>query len=201
MVLLIDNYDSFTYNLFQYLREAGDEVLVVTNDMITLQDIVACKPSGIIISPGPGRPENTFVSKQVVENLYEQFPILGVCLGHQVIGLVNGCEITGAPNIMHGRVSKIFHNGTGVFKSLPAAFIAARYHSLIINSEKFPARTLEITAATEDGIIMGIRHRKYSHIEGIQFHPESIMTEYGFEIIKNFSRQCKHFKIQNNYCK
>ena len=185
MILIVDNYDSFTYNLYQYVGQFVGEVKVVRNDELSAQQIAGLQPAGIIISPGPGRPEDSRVSLDVIRTLGPKIPLLGVCLGHQAIGQVHGGIITGAGVIMHGKVSSISHDGKGVFTGLPQPFLATRYHSLVISPEQFPA-DLEITARTDDGTIMGVRHRRYPTMEGVQFHPESILTENGIKIIENF---------------
>lgn len=191
MILVIDNYDSFTYNLVQYLGELGMElpvaadVRVYRNDQITLDQIQQMQPDAIVISPGPGRPEDAGISPQVIRELGTTLPILGVCLGHQGIGLVFGGIITGAPELMHGKTSPIQHTGMGVFAGLPTPMTATRYHSLVIDRETCP-EVLEITAWVEDGTIMGVRHRDYPHIQGVQFHPESILTGEGKQLLRNF---------------
>ncbi|MGK7907840.1 MAG: aminodeoxychorismate/anthranilate synthase component II [Synechococcus sp.] len=187
MLLVIDNYDSFTYNLVQYLGELGAEVKVFRNDRITLEEIRQLEPDGIVISPGPGRPEDSGVSLQVIRELAAEIPILGVCLGHQSIGQVFGGDVIGAPELMHGKTSPIHHSNSGVFEGLPNPFDATRYHSLIVDRATCPD-DLEITAWTEDGIIMGLRHRKYPHLQGVQFHPESILTGSGKALLRNFVR-------------
>ncbi len=191
MILVIDNYDSFTYNLVQYLGELGinlpvaADIQVYRNDQITLDQIRALDPDGIVISPGPGRPEDAGISLDLIRELGPQYPILGVCLGHQSIGQVFGGTITSAPELMHGKTSLVHHTNTGVFAGLDNPFIATRYHSLVIERDSCPAE-LEITAWVEDGTIMGVRHRTYTHIEGVQFHPESILTTSGKQILTNF---------------
>jgi len=189
MVLLIDNYDSFTFNLAQYLGELGAEVSVRRNDQITLDEIAALKPSRIVISPGPGRPEDAGVSIPVIQRFGPTVPILGVCLGHQAIGAVFGGRVIRARQVMHGKISQIFHNNTSVFRGLPSPFNATRYHSLVIERDTLPD-CLEMTAWTqlEDGSvdeIMGVRHKTLA-VEGVQFHPESILTEHGHAMLKNF---------------
>ncbi|OQX87477.1 MAG: aminodeoxychorismate/anthranilate synthase component II [Candidatus Omnitrophica bacterium 4484_70.2] len=184
MILLIDNYDSFTYNLYQYLRELEEKVVVYRNDKIDIEKIRRLKPSKIVISPGPGRPELAGISCQVIENFYEKIPILGVCLGHQCIGYVFGAKIIKAPKIMHGKTSFIYHDGKYIFKKIKNPFLATRYHSLIIARESLPSNLI-VSASTEDGIIMGVRG-KNSMLFGVQFHPESILTEEGKKILKNF---------------
>ena len=186
---MIDNYDSFTYNLVQYLGELGADVLVHRNDKISLEEIEKLKPQRIMISPGPCTPNEAGVSMQVIEKFAGKLPILGVCLGHQSIGQVFGGKIIHAKQIMHGKTSMIHHNNTGVFSGLSNPYVATRYHSLVIEKESLPD-SLEITAWTEneDGSmdeIMGVRHKEYA-IEGVQFHPESILTEHGHDLLRNF---------------
>ncbi|TGM97271.1 anthranilate synthase component II [Leptospira dzoumogneensis] len=187
MILLVDNYDSFTYNLYQYFSQIGNKVEVYRNDKIDLNEIKRLAPKGIILSPGPGRPEDSGVCIDILKELAGQLPILGVCLGHQAIGLVHGGKIVNAPNIMHGKVSLIEHDGKDIYKSLPSPFLATRYHSLVIQPESLPD-VLEVSSKTEDGIIMGVRHKTKPHLYGVQFHPESIMTQNGLELVRNFSR-------------
>ncbi len=184
MLLLIDNYDSFTYNLFQYLSEMGEEVTVVRNDKITLDEIEKMKPPRIIISPGPSVPERAGISNDVIRRFGAQVPILGVCLGHQCVGQSYGARVAAADKIMHGKSSLIHHRGQGVFTDLKNPFSAIRYHSLAVLREGLPD-CLEITAWTDDGEIMGLRHREHP-VEGIQFHPESFMTELGNDLLRNF---------------
>tara|TARA_Y100000031_G_scaffold146712_1_gene180925 strand:- start:199 stop:780 length:582 start_codon:yes stop_codon:yes gene_type:complete len=184
MLLLIDNYDSFTYNLFQYLSELGEEVMVVRNDKTTLEEIDKMKPQRIVISPGPSTPLRAGISNDVIQHFGSRLPILGVCLGHQCIGYSYGGLIIQAKEIMHGKSSLIHHNGHGVFVGLPEPFSAIRYHSLIVHHNGLPD-CLEVTAWTEDNTIMGLRHRQYP-VEGVQFHPESFMTEVGKDLLKNF---------------
>ena len=191
MILVIDNYDSFTYNLVQYLGELGQELPVATeiqvyrNDKIDLESIKQMNPDGIVISPGPGRPEDAGISLKLIEKLGQHIPILGVCLGHQSIGQVFGGKIVAAPVLMHGKTSSVHHNNIGVFQGLDNPFKATRYHSLIIERDTIPDE-LEITAWVSDGTIMGVRHREYSHIQGVQFHPESILTNSGKQLLRNF---------------
>jgi anthranilate synthase component II len=191
MILVIDNYDSFTYNLVQYLGELGQElpiaedIQVYRNDRITLAEIESLDPDGILISPGPGRPESAGITLEIINKLGAKYPILGVCLGHQSIGQVFGGDVVAAPMLMHGKTSEIYHNGTGVFKDLDNPFTATRYHSLIIDRATCPD-CLEINAWLEDGMIMGVRHRDYPHVEGVQFHPESILTSSGKQLLRNF---------------
>ena len=184
MLLLVDNYDSFTYNLFQYLSELGEEVVVVRNDEITVAEIEKMKPDRIVISPGPSTPKNAGISNEVIRHFGSKLPLLGVCLGHQCIGYTYGGIVSGAKQIMHGKSSKIHHSGQGVFAGLPDPFSAIRYHSLAVNRDSLPD-CLEVTAWTDDGEIMGMRHKTHP-VEGIQFHPESFMTEHGKDILKNF---------------
>lgn len=184
MILLIDNYDSFTYNLYQYLSELGAAVKVIRNDKITIPGIEKMKPERIVISPGPGRPEDGGVSLECIEHFGPKIPILGVCLGHQCIGQIYGGKVISAPILMHGKVSKITNDGKGVFKGLEKTIVATRYHSLIVEEKSLPD-CLTITARAERGEIMGLRHKKFN-VEGIQFHPESILTEPGKQMLKNF---------------
>jgi anthranilate synthase/aminodeoxychorismate synthase-like glutamine amidotransferase len=183
-VLLIDNYDSFTYNLYQYLGELGAQVEVVRNDAITLEDIDEMGPAHIIISPGPGNPGDAGISKDVIRRFAGKIPILGVCLGHQCIGEVFGGVVEGAGEILHGKVSKITHDGKGVFAGLPSPIEATRYHSLAIRPDSVPD-VLEVSAHSESGVIMGVRHRELP-VEGVQFHPESILTPDGHAMLRNF---------------
>jgi anthranilate synthase/aminodeoxychorismate synthase-like glutamine amidotransferase len=184
MILVIDNYDSFTYNLVQYLGELGVEMEVARNDKITIDEIKDLKPDAIVISPGPCTPYEAGISIGVIKNFYVSVPILGVCLGHQAIGVAFGGRVIKAPVIMHGKVSEIYHNNSSIFTNLPNPFKATRYHSLIIEKGTLP-NCLEVTAWTSDGLIMGVRHKEFP-VFGVQFHPESIMTEFGKEILKNF---------------
>ncbi len=191
MILVIDNYDSFTYNLVQYLGELGQElpiasdIRVYRNDAIDLETINQLKPDGILISPGPGRPEDAGISLQLIEKLGSQIPILGVCLGHQSIGQAFGGQVVSAPVLMHGKTSPVHHRNMGIFAGLESPFTATRYHSLVIERQTIPD-TLEITAWVEDGTIMGVRHRDYHHLQGVQFHPESILTDNGKSLLRNF---------------
>ena len=197
MIIVIDNYDSFTYNLVQYLGELGqgiqgEEALSVAspiqvyrNDQVTVDKIRQLQPDGIVISPGPGRPDDAGISLELIEQLGATIPILGVCLGHQSIGQVFGSKIVSAPVLMHGKTSEIHHQNTGVFASLSNPFTATRYHSLVIEKSTIPD-VLEVTAWVEDGTIMGVRHRDYHHIQGVQFHPESILTASGKQLLRNF---------------
>ena len=187
MLLMIDNYDSFTYNLVQYLGELGEEVRVVRNDEFTVEDIARLAPARIVISPGPCTPNEAGVSLPAIARFAGKVPILGVCLGHQAIGQAFGGRVVHAKTLMHGKVSPIHHAGKGVFRGLPSPFNATRYHSLAIERESCPA-DLEITAWTDDGEIMGVRHRSLA-VEGVQFHPESILTEHGHALLRNFLTQ------------
>ena len=184
MLLLIDNYDSFTYNLFQYLSELGQEVKVVRNDEVTLEDIEAMAPERIVISPGPGTPQDAGISCDVVRQFGARLPILGVCMGHQCVGHAYGGVVKGAGEIKHGKTSLIHHDGKGVLQGLSSPFEAIRYHSLALQHEGLPD-CLEVTAQTDNGIIMGVRHREHP-VEGVQFHPESIMTDVGKDLLRNF---------------
>ena len=183
-VLLVDNYDSFTYNLYQYLGELGALVEVVRNDAVTLEDIDAMAPDRIIISPGPGNPDDAGISKDVIRRFGETTPILGVCLGHQCIGEVYGGIVEGAGEILHGKVSRVEHDGKGVFAGLPSPLEGTRYHSLAIRPDSVP-EALEVSARSESGVIMGVRHRALP-VEGVQFHPESILTPDGHAMLRNF---------------
>ncbi|MBY0355135.1 MAG: aminodeoxychorismate/anthranilate synthase component II [Rickettsiales bacterium] len=183
-ILLLDNYDSFTYNLLHYLAELGAETEVVRNDALSVTDIRSKQPQGILISPGPGRPEDAGICPDVIRELGAEIPIFGVCLGHQAIGMVFGGDVIRAPQPMHGKTSLIHHMNEGVFSGLPSPFTATRYHSLIVKAETLPD-TLKVTAQTEDGLIMGLQHRHYP-IHGVQFHPESIASEHGHALLNNF---------------
>jgi anthranilate synthase component II len=191
VIIVIDNYDSFTYNLVQYLGELGaelpvaNEVQVYRNDQISVAEIRRLQPAAVVISPGPGRPEDAGISLELIKELGPTIPILGVCLGHQSIGQVFGGKIVSAPILMHGKTSQVEHKGIGVFRGVESPMIATRYHSLVIEKESCP-EVLEITAWVEDGTIMGVRHREYPHIEGVQFHPESILTTSGKQLLRNF---------------
>jgi len=190
MILLIDNYDSFTFNLFQYLSMLGEKVKVVRNDKIDIKKIREFAPAGIVLSPGPKTPDQAGICLDVIRVLYKQIPILGICLGHQSIGQGFGGKIIRAPRIMHGKLSSINHTGTLIYKKIENPFMATRYHSLIIDKKTFP-KELEITAQTNDGIIMGVAHKKYP-VYGLQFHPESIKTEVGLDLLKNFIARIKN---------
>jgi anthranilate synthase/aminodeoxychorismate synthase-like glutamine amidotransferase len=184
MLLLIDNYDSFTYNIFQYLSELGEDVVVARNDKIDIDTIEHMNPQRIVVSPGPSTPLNAGISNQVIQHFGARLPVLGVCLGHQCIGYSYGASYGRAKQIMHGKSSLIHHDGKGVFAGLPNPFSAIRYHSLMVNREGLPD-CLQVTAWTDDDTIMGLRHREHM-VEGIQFHPESFMTHAGKDILKNF---------------
>ena len=194
MILVIDNYDSFTYNLVQYLGELSKDypiakdIEVYRNDKITVEEIKSLNPDAIIISPGPGNPDSSGICLDLVTQLGSEYPILGVCLGHQTIGQVYGGKVVSAPTLMHGKTSPVIHDNVGVFQQLPNPLIATRYHSLVVDKDTMPP-ILEITAQTEDGVVMGIRHKKYSHIQGVQFHPESIFTDCGLKLLGNFLQE------------
>ena len=183
-IILIDNYDSFTFNLYHYLSSLNLDVDVIRNDKISSTDIIKKKYNKIVISPGPGNPNQSGNCLKIVKSLYKKIPILGVCLGHQIIGQVFGSKIIQAKKLMHGKTSKIMSKKTGILKSLPKTFEATRYHSLIIDKKSL-SKDLEITAETKDGLIMGVRHKKY-HVHGVQFHPESINTKIGIKLLKHF---------------
>jgi anthranilate synthase component 2 len=184
MLLMIDNYDSFTYNLAQYLGELGADVRVLRNDAITLEQIAALRPAHLVISPGPCTPEQAGISVPAIRQFAGQIPILGVCLGHQSIGAAFGGKVVHAQRLMHGKTSPVRHKGQGVFRGLPDPLVCTRYHSLAIERQSLPAE-LEITAWSDDGEIMGVRHRALA-VEGVQFHPESIMSEHGHDLLRNF---------------
>ncbi|MBW4456678.1 MAG: aminodeoxychorismate/anthranilate synthase component II [Nostoc indistinguendum CM1-VF10] len=194
MIIVIDNYDSFTYNLVQYLGELAaefpiaDDIKVFRNDKISIDEIRALNPEAVVISPGPGRPEDAGISLELIKQLGQELPILGVCLGHQSIGQVFGGKIISAPELMHGKTSQVSHTGVGVFRGLENPLTATRYHSLVIERETCPD-VLEITAWVEDNTIMGVRHRNYPHIQGVQFHPESVLTSSGKQLLRNFLEQ------------
>ncbi|WP_414520134.1 anthranilate synthase component II [Synechococcus sp. H55.10] len=187
MLVVIDNYDSFTYNLVQYLGELGAQVRVFRNDQLSVAELCQLQPEGVVISPGPGRPEDAGISLELIRELGPRLPILGVCLGHQCIGQVYGGQIVRASELMHGKTSLIYHQGVGVFEGLSRPFAATRYHSLVIEPSTCPDE-LEVTAQTDSGIIMGVRHRRYPHVQGVQFHPESILTLEGKRLLGNFLR-------------
>nr|YP_009745223.1 Anthranilate synthase component II [Halymenia maculata]QIG87233.1 Anthranilate synthase component II [Halymenia maculata] len=185
MILIVDNYDSFTQNLVQYVGELGLKIQTIRNDQISLHEIDLIEPTHIILSPGPGNPENTGISLALIKYYAGRIPILGVCLGHQSIGYVYGAKIKQLEHPVHGKISKILHNEKDIFNNMPNPILGTRYHSLIIDNKNIPD-DLEITAWTEDGIVMGCRHKKYKLLRGIQFHPESLWTDEGKKIIKNF---------------
>jgi para-aminobenzoate synthetase component 2 len=184
MIIVIDNYDSFTYNLVQYLGELGAEVRVFRNDAISVEAMHRLKPARLLISPGPGVPDDAGVTLDAIRGFAGKIPILGVCLGHQAIGQAFGGKVIRAPSLMHGKTSEICHDSATIFQSLPYRFKATRYHSLIVETDTLPA-VLEISATTPDGVIMGLRHRRFP-VEGVQFHPESVMTEHGKALLTNF---------------
>ena len=184
MMLVIDNYDSFTYNLVQYLGEMDVVMNVVRNDKISIEEIRSLKPHAIVISPGPCTPKEAGVSVPLIKEFYKEIPILGVCLGHQSIGDAFGGDVVKAPTVVHGKTSEVIHTGKGIFKSIPNRFLAARYHSLVIAPETMP-EVLEVTATTIDGVVMGVQHKQYP-VFGVQFHPESIATQHGKVLLRNF---------------
>ncbi len=191
-VLVIDNYDSFVYNLVQYLGEAGAEPVVHRNDAITLEQAAEINPDGVLVSPGPGTPDDAGISIEAIRHFTGRKPVLGVCLGHQAIGQVFGGTVVRAPEIMHGKTSLVRHRGVGVFAGLPQPLEATRYHSLVVDRDSVPS-TLEITAETDDGIVMGLRHRDHP-TEGVQFHPESILTVAGHDLVGNFLEQVDRYR-------
>jgi anthranilate synthase/aminodeoxychorismate synthase-like glutamine amidotransferase len=184
MILLIDNYDSFTYNLYQYLGELGAEVRVIRHDEMTAEAALALNPERIVISPGPGNPDQAGITLEVIRRAAGRVPLLGVCLGHQSLGQVFGGLVVRAPKLMHGKTSEIHHDGRTLFAGLPTPFTATRYHSLVVKRDTVPD-SLEISAWTDDGLVMGLRHREYP-LEGVQFHPESILTRVGKDLLRNF---------------
>ncbi len=187
MILVIDNYDSFTYNLVQYLGELGAELVVHRNDKVTVDEVERLAPQGVIISPGPGDPDDAGVSLELIRRLGDRLPVLGVCLGHQCIGQVYGGRVIGAPTLMHGKTSLIRHDGSSLYEGVPNPFAATRYHSLMVEEQSLPD-CLTITARSEDGVIMGLRHQRHP-VEGVQFHPESILTADGKRLLSNFLRR------------
>ncbi|MEA1996142.1 MAG: aminodeoxychorismate/anthranilate synthase component II [Gemmatimonadota bacterium] len=191
MILVIDNYDSFTYNLVQYLGELGAELTVFRNDKITVDEVQASGPEGIVVSPGPGMPDNAGISLELIARLGSRIPVLGVCLGHQSIGQAYGGRVISAPYLMHGKTSMIHHDRSPLYQGVPDPFEATRYHSLILEPNSLP-ECLEVTARTEDGVIMGVRHVEFP-VEGVQFHPESILTFEGKRILGNFLKRLKAF--------
>ncbi|MBC8060141.1 MAG: aminodeoxychorismate/anthranilate synthase component II [Clostridiaceae bacterium] len=193
MFIMIDNYDSFVYNLVRYFEELNQNVFVYRNDKITIEEIKVLKPEGIIISPGPKSPKEAGISLQIIKEFKGKVPILGICLGHQAIAQHFGGEIIKGIVPVHGKISEVFHNGEGVFRGIVNPFKVTRYHSLVVKPSTLPS-SLEVTAQTKDGVIMGIKHREY-YIEGVQFHPEAELTEYGHEILENFIKEAR---IYNN---
>ena len=191
-ILVLDNYDSFTYNLVQYLGELGAEPVVVRNDSMSVAELLALKPDAVLLSPGPGRPENSGVLCEAITAFAGVVPVLGVCLGHQAIGHVYGAQVGSAPELLHGKTSEVHHTGEGIFAGSPSPITATRYHSLIIERESLPAE-LVVTAQTQDGMIMGVRHRTLD-VEGVQFHPESILTTRGLDLLKVFVEKAKRTK-------
>jgi len=183
-ILLLDNYDSFTYNLYQYLGELEAEVRVARNDALTVEQVLALDPRAIVISPGPGTPDQAGISLELIRGAAGRVPLLGVCLGHQALGQAFGGKVVRAPKLMHGKTSEIHHDGRSVFRGLPVPFTATRYHSLVVARETVPA-CLEVSAWTADGVVMGLRHREHA-LEGVQFHPESILTGAGKDLLRNF---------------
>jgi anthranilate synthase/aminodeoxychorismate synthase-like glutamine amidotransferase len=184
MILLVDNYDSFTYNLYQYLGELGADLKVIRHDEMTAEEALALNPERIVISPGPGNPDQAGITLEVIKRAAGKVPLLGVCLGHQSLGQVFGGLVVRAPKLMHGKTSEIHHDGRSLFAGLPTPFTATRYHSLVVRRDTVPD-CLEISAWTEDGLVMGLRHREYA-LEGVQFHPESILTRSGKDLLRNF---------------
>lgn len=187
-ILVIDNYDSFVYNLVQFLGELGAQPIVVRNDQITVDAALALKPDGVLLSPGPGQPHDAGILCEAIRGFAGVAPIFGVCLGHQAIGHVFGARVVSAPEIQHGKTSEINHDGSGVFSNIVSPICATRYHSLVIEPSSLPS-VLTITASTPSGMIMGVRHREFD-IEGVQFHPESVLTDYGHQIVNNFLSRC-----------
>ena len=187
MIFVLDNYDSFTYNLVQLLGELGAELVVRRNDQITTAQIEELSPQAIVISPGPGRPADAGITPEVVRRFAGKVPILGVCLGHQAIGEVFGGKVVSAPSLVHGKTTDILHDGKTIFRGLPCPFAAGRYHSLVVDAKRIPS-TLEVSATTADGIVMGLRHKSFP-VEGVQFHPESILTKTGLQLLRNFLEQ------------
>ena len=188
-ILVIDNYDSFVYNLVQYLGELGAEPVVHRHDDLTLDQILELDPDGVLVSPGPGRPEDAGLSNEVIRRFTGVRPVLGVCLGHQCLGQVFGGDVVRAPAVMHGKTSLVHHDGEGVLRGLPNPFEATRYHSLVVEPDSIPD-SLVVTAWTDDGVVMGLRHRQHPSTEGVQFHPESILTTGGHDLVRNWLAQC-----------
>lgn len=197
MILVIDNYDSFTFNLVQYIKKIGEEVVVIRNDQITLEGIEEMKPDHILLSPGPGNPDTAGICLDVVKRFYQEIPILGVCLGHQVITQAFGGMVKKAKKPMHGKISLITHDKAHIFRDLASPLQVARYHSLVVDETTFP-QCLEITARTEDGEIMALRHKQYK-VEAVQFHPEAILTEKGLEMLQNFFHETQTIVKEGNY--
>ncbi len=195
MYFMVDNYDSFVYNLSAYMRELGQEVLVRRADEIMLSEIYALQPQGIILSPGPKRPEDAVESHRVLQEFQNKVPILGVCLGHQTLGQAFGGKVCKGSRPMHGKVTKIRHDGTGLFAGLPAVYEVTRYHSLIVSKEGFPS-CLRVSAWSEEGVIMGLEHREMP-VYGVQFHPEAVLTQYGHELLMNFHKICEQWREQH----
>jgi len=191
-VLVIDNYDSFTYNLVQYLGELGEDVMVRRNDEITLAEIAPLSPVAVVLSPGPGTPSDAGICKELLVELGPTLPVLGVCLGHQCLGEAFGGTVRRASQVMHGKVSRVTHAEQSVFRGIPSPFAATRYHSLVVDRENLPA-DLEVTAWTDDGTVMGLRHRQYP-LAGVQFHPEAILTEHGHELLANFLQDARAWR-------
>ncbi len=187
-LVIIDNYDSFTWNLVQYLGSLGAEIDVQRNDAISVARLVALRPRGLVVSPGPGRPENAGIAVQAIRRLHGRMPILGVCLGHQAIGIAFGGRVVRAPQVMHGKTSRIIHDGRGIFRGIENPFVATRYHSLVVERESLP-ETLEVTCATSDAVVMGLKV-KGEETWGVQFHPESILTRHGKDLLRNFLDLC-----------
>jgi anthranilate synthase/aminodeoxychorismate synthase-like glutamine amidotransferase len=196
-LLLIDNYDSFTYNLVQYLGELGESVVVHRNDEITLEDVTTLAPLAAILSPGPGRPAEAGICKELLLELGPTLPTLGVCLGHQCLGEVFGGEVRRASRVMHGKVSPVLHHEQSVFRGIPSPFAATRYHSLVVDRDSLPA-DLEVTAWTEDGTVMGLRHRQHP-LAGVQFHPEAILTEHGHALLMNFLQDARAWRNRSEH--
>jgi len=196
MILIIDNYDSFTYNLYQIFAQTDSNTKVIRNNRVTIGEIRKIKPDAVILSPGPGRPENAGICVELIRKLHEELPMLGVCLGHQAIGVAFSGEVVIANEVVHGKSANIFHCRTGIFKDMPLPFSAGRYHSLIVKRETLPVAELTITAENERGLIMGIKHAKYP-VYGIQFHPESVLTPDGEILIRNFMKEIKNYKYKN----
>jgi len=192
LVLVIDNYDSFTYNLVQYLGELGEDVMVRRNDEITLAEIAPLSPVAVVLSPGPGTPSDAGICKELLVELGPTLPVLGVCLGHQCLGEAFGGTVRRASQVMHGKVSRVTHAEQSVFRGIPSPFAATRYHSLVVDRENLPA-DLEVTAWTDDGTVMGLRHRQYP-LAGVQFHPEAILTEHGHELLANFLQDARAWR-------